>query len=84
MKNNYLGFHTLTRGVQWDWSVDADAYRLNLQQLFSGSAEGKEDGLESLRERYKHFKESYVTYMRFEPEEANPSKCIFSSKYTTT
>ena len=73
MKNNHLGFHTLTRGVQWDWSVDADAYRLNLQQLFSGSTEGKEDGLESLRERYKRFKESYVKYMRFDPDEPNIS-----------
>ena len=69
MKNNHLGFHTLTRGVQWYWNAD----HLNVQQLFSGSAEGKEDGLESLRERYKRFKESYVKYVRFDLEQPNPS-----------
>ena len=77
IKNNYLGLHTLSEGVATlsegvkYWKRGAD--RLNVQQLFSGSAEGKEDGLESLRERYKRYKESYVKYMRFDPEEPNPS-----------
>ena len=55
------------------WKSDED--RLNLQQLFSESAdsEGKEDGLESLRAGYKRFKESYVKYMRFDPDGPNLS-----------
>merc|ERR1712013_633444 len=36
----------------------------------------KEDRLEFLRERYKRFKESYVKYMRFDPEEPNPSVLV--------
>ena len=71
MKNNHLGLHTLTRGVEWGWNTDV--YRLHFDKLFSGSEEGKEDGLESLRERYKRYKESYVKYMRFDPDEPNPS-----------
>ena len=48
------------------------AHRLNLDQLFSGSAEKNENGLESLREQYKSYKESFVKYMNFDPWSANP------------
>ena len=48
------------------------AHRLNLDQLFSGSAEKNENGLESLREQYKSYKENFVKYMKFDPESPNP------------
>ena len=67
-----IGFHSLIGGVKSNaWESDADRHKF--RQLFSGSADRKEDGLESLRERYKRYKESYVKYLRFDTEDPNPS-----------
>ena len=66
-KNNSPGLHTLTRGVQY-WNSGTD--RLNLERLFSGSAESKG---ESLWEQYKSYKENYVKYKQFDPETPNLS-----------
>ena len=53
------------------WNSDAD--RLNFEQLFSGSQKKEKDGLESLRNQYKSYKEKHVRYMEFDPEGPNPS-----------
>ena len=72
LKNNPLGFHSLNKGLAlYSWESDTD--RINFQQLFSGSKGRKEKELESLKEQYKSYKESYVKYMQFDPEEANLS-----------
>ena len=44
-----------------------------VQQFFSGSADVKEDGLESFRQHYKSYKESYAKYMEFDPDDPNLS-----------
>ena len=44
------------------------------RQLFPGSAERKEEVLDSWREQYKRYKESYVKHLLFDPEEPNLSE----------
>ena len=44
------------------------------RQLFPGSAERKEEVLDSWREQYKSYKESYVKNLLFDPEEPNLSE----------
>ena len=65
-----LGFHSLIGGVKSNaWESDADRHKF--RQLFSGSAERKEDGLESLVKLYMNYKESYVKHIKFDPKEPN-------------
>ena len=71
--NNLIGFLILTKGLDsLAWTLDA-RNRLNFEQLFSGPIKKKEDGLESLRNHYKSYKESYVKFMKFDPEKPNLS-----------
>ena len=44
--------------------------RLKLHHLVK---ERKGDGLDSLREQYKSYKEGYVKNMQFDPRKSNPS-----------
>ena len=70
--DNSIGFLSLYGGLsKLSWTSAAD--RLNLQQLFSGSTERKEDGIESLKKHYKKYKENYVKNMKFDPAKPNPS-----------
>ena len=59
-----------------------DADQLKLQQLFSGHTERRENELESLREQYKCYKESYVKYMQFDPDspDSTSSTSFYHSK----
>ena len=67
-----LGFHSLIGGVKSNaWESDADRHKF--RQLFSGSADRKEDGLESLVKLYMSYKESYVKHIIFDPKEPNLS-----------
>ena len=61
------GFLTFTYRFQ------PPAERLKLQQFVSGSADEKEDGLESFRQQYKSYKESYAKYMEFDQDDPNLS-----------
>ena len=49
------------------------ADRVKLHHLLSGSAERKKDELESLRQHYKSYKESYIKNTQFDPEKNNLS-----------
>ena len=46
----------------------------DFRQLFPASLDSKIDDQISLREGYKSYKESYVKYVRFDPEESNLSE----------
>ena len=72
-KNNPLGFLSLTKALDKSYAWNSDADRLNFEQLFSGPVKKENDGLKSLRNQYKNYKESYVKYMKFDPEKPNPS-----------
>ena len=64
--NIISGFFTL--------SSLSDQDRFNLHKLFTESAERKEDGIESLREQYKSYKQNYVKYLLFDQKKPNLSK----------
>ena len=64
--NIISGFFTL--------SSLSDEDRFNLHKLFTESAERKEDGIESLREQYKSYKQNYVKYLLFDQKKPNLSK----------
>ena len=69
--DNSIGFLSLYGGLsKLSWTSAAD--RLNLQQLFSGSTERKEDGIESLKKHYKKYKENYVKKNEVWPSKAQP------------
>ena len=76
-----LGFDAVTGGVKF-WQ--SDAARLKLHQMFSGSPERKEDGLESQTERYMNYKDSFVKYMKFDPDNPNIGWCFFSTRQKVT
>ena len=44
------------------------------RQLFHGSTEKEDDGLEYWREQYKSYKERYVKHLLFDPKKPNLSK----------
>ena len=72
-KNNPLGFLSLTKALDKSYAWNSDSDRLNFEQLFSGPVKKENDGLKFLRNQYKNYKESYVKYMKFDPEKPNPS-----------
>ena len=66
------GFQELSNGVQY-WTSGS---KERLQQMFSNSAEEKEDGVKSFTESYHKYKREYVKHLSFNPEEENLSKCV--------
>ena len=78
-------WYLLSTENSWRWrSTDLRYLKLNhlvlrsvtgeKGQLFPGPTERKNDGLDSWREQYKSYKESYVKHLLFTPEEPNICK----------
>ena len=76
-----LGFDAVTGGVKF-WQ--SDAAHLKLHQMFSGSPERKKDGLESQREQYMSYKDSFVKYIKFDPDNPNLGRYFFSTRQKVT
>ena len=75
------GLQTLTREGSKSFSSEG---RITLHHLFPTNQERKQNRHESVREYYKHYKESYVKLLLFDPKNTNSSIFDFSPKQTIT
>ena len=76
-----LGFHSLTQELNgyfaWKSSSESkERFLADLQQIFTGSVDEKEDEVKSLTEKYHKYKREYVKHISFNPEQENFSKCF--------
>ena len=75
------GLQTLTREGSKSFTSEG---RITLHRLFPTTKERTQNRHESMREYYKHYKESYVKLLLFDPKNANSSIFDFSLKQTIT